>query len=179
MPSDFRWICLDINTRYCKSEYCAEIKFAIKTILGSGCKKILYVGDALSDDEVDNALDSYIFVKCDNITEHLTEIANSKYFRNILSSFDCISYLSQKEIDDLIKSWKKSKEKVVFLGYGDVGYVKSGVFAKLYGIVINHRNDKYEMVFKFCRGYVVSMISEDNCVLHGKNIFDYLKVPVC
>lgn len=179
-PAEFKWVCIDINTRYSHQEDYDAVKKGMKNILGNDCSSILCVGDTLSDGVFDNAMETYIFIKCKNIFAHLKALQESKYVKNILNSFENVSYIPDSEIDSMLKSWEENKvEHMDVIHYGDLVQIKGGPYKNLFGIVIGQRKKGFEVLFKFCRGYDKAVVNQDNCVIQDSNLFTHVKVPVC
>ena len=173
------WIGIDIKKKYNRKKNYIIIKNAIKQIIQDKHIETLFIGDALDEDMIDNAMDSYIFVKCTDTIKSAEKIKKLKYIKEIFMVNEKVHFFTNKEMDDLRKSWHKiQQENAIDFHYGDLVKIKTGVYQDLHGVLIKKINDKYEVLFKFCRGYVIKELSTTNFHIPERNLFDILKVPV-
>ena len=173
-----KWICLSINERYNSYIYYNQVKDGIEKTFGDICEEILFVGDTLEDNHVDNILETYVFVKCRDIKKIKPELEKSKYIKTILNSFENVVFIKDKEINALKADWKrKKKDSSIVFFYGDIVTVKKGIYSELNGIIIDKKNkDEMIVLFKFNVGYRIVELHNDN-LIRKKNIFETIKVP--
>jgi len=177
--SESKWVCLSINERYSSYLYHEQVKNGIcKIFEKESDEDVLFVGNTLEEGIIENALETYVFVKCEDICKYRFQLEKSRYIKTILNSFNSIVFISELEIEALKKDWakKKQEEDIVFF-YGDIVNVKRGVYEKLNGIIIDKKNKKEMVVlFKFSVGYRIVNLHNDNLVKKN-NVFEIIKVP--
>ena len=174
-----KWISIEINERYSGLTYYENIKKELQRVFLSDLEDVLFIGDYLGDNLFDNALDTYIFIKCRNIFEHRNELKKIKYVKNVLSSFTDIKFLSEQEIKDVKSSWsvKKDKESVDFF-FGDIVKIKAGMYGNLIGIIYDKaKNGNFVIAFKFHSCIRYDKIKAENLEKEG-NIFTFMRLPV-
>lgn len=163
------WYCLVTNEKYGKKIFIDVIKEVLIKILGEKT-------EIFCIEENDNgSFDGYFFVKSENFLDNIYAIKNSNYFYTVLSSFDDIRQISEKEINDLKKSIEKKKEKHIL--YGDVVLVKKGIYSNLYGICLSVNDKKCDVGFKFCTGNFIINFDFDDLEITD-NIFNYIRKPI-
>ena len=173
-----RWVCLSINERYNSYIYHSQVKKSIEKTFNGNAEEILFVGNLLEDGMIENALDTYVFVKCFNIYDYISRLEKSRYIKTVLNSYHNVVFISELEIKELKRDWedkKKNSDSVFF--YGDIVHVKKGVYEKLNGIIIDkYSDDEMAVLFKFHVGYRIANLHNDNLTVNG-NIFKTIKVP--
>jgi len=173
-----KWVCININERYCHLSYYKAIKEELKNIFQDDLHEILFIGNTIEDNIQENMLETYIFIKCSNVYSYCSQMETSKYFKTILSTYSNVNFISDMEIELMRQDWKaKQKEQRVALFFGDIVLVKEGLYKDLYGVLIDKNEDKYIVIFRLCNGYCTSQFNECN-LIKDKNIFDFVKVKV-
>ena len=162
------WTCVMASEKYSKREFIPIVIKNIKKIAGEEVE-IFYV-----ENKNEQSFDGYFFVKKD-LTDVAYEFKNSVFFQNILSSFERVSLLSNSEINKIKESIKKKHE--IFFRYGDVLFVKRGLYENLRGICLGVKEKSCEIGFKFCTGNFLATIDKDDLIVED-NIFNYIRKPL-
>lgn len=165
---DKPWSCIMASEKYSKKDCIPVVVSNIKKILGKNVD-IFYV-----DNKNEKSFDGYFFVQKD-ITDVAYEFKNNIYFQNVLNSFERVKLIPNSEIVKMKESVEKKHEKI--FKYGDVVFIKRGIYENLRGICLGVGDDECEVGLKFCTGsFIVKIKSEDLNV--EDNIYNYIRKPL-
>lgn len=172
---DKKWICVQITHRYNKTQHVSTIKNFLKKMFKN--QQILFLGNQLDDQNFSNAMDGYFFIQCNDASKYIETFKQSKYINNILINFDQIAYISNKQVEDMVKNFnQKNKKRQNQFFLGDIVKIKKGMFKNLYAMVVQAKNDlQVIVVFKFISGYRFQKMTIDNCQ-YKNNLFDIVRV---
>ena len=118
------------------------------------------------------ACNNFLFVR-EYDSEDLRRILEFK--RDAFEPYPMHMRITNEEMTKMVKGINMSR-KVVLPKHGDIVFVKSGKYGKLYGMVLREcRSFKVIVGFKFCFGIVLEQYEPDEFSIVG-NLFNYLKV---
>jgi transcription antitermination factor NusG len=161
------WTCVMASEKYSKREHIPVVINNIKKIVGKNVD-IFYI-----DNKNEKSFDGYFFVKKD-LTDLAYEFKNSVYFGNILNSFERVKLIPDNEISKMKESVEKKHEK--FFKYGDVLFIKRGVYENLTGICLSVNENDCDVGMKFCTGSFIVKIDKTDLSVQD-NIFNYIRKP--
>lgn len=164
-----RWVCLLVNHTFLRRGE-EVVQREIHKLLGSDFIDLSIVSDT-------NAEDVYGFLKCENYESHVERLARSSVVVSILPNYDNPHLLTDKEVQDFIKSARPPVSERDFI-IGDVVKILSGNFSGLTGIIATVcGKGHYNVVFKFYLRNICIEIPGEQLEFCG-NVFSHIKSPV-
>lgn len=119
----------------------------------------------------ENVICNYVFVKEDeNIQKFWEKLSNEKYFMNAMG------YVEIPELDMKDMMEDCAERERVSVRYGDIVYIESGAYRKLYGIVLRIEAPYYEVGLNFCSGPILVKLRPENIRVE-KSLFEIWKMP--
>lgn len=163
-----KWIVFVLKERFANDQDRDAMKASLLANFPLKSSDIYFVSE-----EDGTALNNFIFVKEYDAENDLRSILEFK--REMLEAYPAHMRITEKELDMMVEGIGESKRKET-VKHGDIVMIKSGIYNKLYGIVLREtRSSKLDVGLKFCFGTITEQYNPEDLNVIG-NIFNYLKV---
>lgn len=163
-----KWIVMVLKDRHANDLDRSALKESLMGAFGLGNSDVYFVSESEG-----TALNNFIFVK---ERDPVNDLRNYLEFRrDMFEPYTSHMRITDKELGDMIDGIGESKRKPP-VKHGDIVLIKTGIYSKLYGIVLReNRSKKVDVGLKFCFGTVTEQFSPNDFDVIG-NIFKHLKI---
>ena len=123
------------------------------------------------DGKRDNSICNYVFIKVDgNILQFWEQLSQEKYFMTSMGYIE----IPDDQMSSMINTCRESEN--IDVHYGDIVYIENGPYRKLYGIVLDVKDGKFEVGLNLCIGQMIVTLKPENVRIE-KSLFEIWKFP--